>query len=349
MEPNTWINEISFNRISIVEVLTLLAKKLNYFWYVDYDRDLHFFPKYGELAPFNLTDTSNNFVYDSLEVETDFSQIRNKIIVRGGEAVSNARTQLLSGTGDSKAFPLAYKFSGIPTVLVDSVPVTVGVNGFDADENFDALWDYNQKSLEFKDGSIPPAGTDNISVTGTPLLPVLVYVNDLPSQGSYGLIEHVVEDKRLLSRDDAIAFGKAELEAYSQPLNSVSFDTYTQGLRSGQVITINCPSREINDSLIIDSVTMHLDAETLPVWRVRATSFRTSRFTQMIQELFRDKDTDISGLETLYGIQELSDEFGLYDTVSAEPTGGPPYFYGPTTGGNVNGKWNFATWGTNGS
>lgn len=348
MEPNTWINEISFNRITIVEVLTQLAKKLNFFWYVDYERDIHFFPKFGELAPFSITDTSNNFIYDSLEVQTDFSQIRNKVIVRGGEAVSNARTQLLSGTGDSKAFPLAYKFSELPTVVVDSVPQTVGVNGFDASSDVDALWDFNQRSLEFRDESIPATGTDNISVTGTPLLPVIVYANDLPSQGQYGLIEHIVEDRRLISRDDALAFGRAELEAYKDPLNSVQFVTYTQGLRSGQVISINCPSREIEDSLVIDNVTMTLDHDTRPVWRVRATSFRTSKFIQMIQELFRDNDVNISSLETLYGIQEIVDEFGLYDSVSISSTEGP-YFYGPTTGGNQEGVWNFSVWGTSGS
>lgn len=346
MEPNTWIHQITFNRITISEVLTLLAKKLNYFWYVDYERDIHFFPKESEheRAPFDITDTSGNFIFDTLRVETDFTQIRNKVIVRGGEAVSNARTQLLSGTGDNKAFPLAYKFSELPTVTVGGVPQTVGVNGFDVGEGFDAIWDYNQKSLEFQDGSIPPAGTDNISVTGTPLLPVAVYVNDLPSQGLYGIIEHVVEDKRLISREDAIAFGNAELQAYKDPLYRVTFETYEMGLRSGQIIRVNSASREIDEELIIDSVTMTLDSENLPVWKVEANSYRTAKFVQMLQELFRAEDVDINTLETLYGIQEFSESvFVTDDEIVINVTVGP-YFYGPTTGGNQPGVWNFSTW-----
>ena len=52
------IESFAFNRITVAECLQKLADALSYSWYVDYDQDLHFFPKNTEVAPFNLTDIS---------------------------------------------------------------------------------------------------------------------------------------------------------------------------------------------------------------------------------------------------------------------------------------------------
>ena len=52
------IESVSFSRITVADALQKLADAISYVWYVDYSKDIHFFPKNTELAPFNLTDTS---------------------------------------------------------------------------------------------------------------------------------------------------------------------------------------------------------------------------------------------------------------------------------------------------
>jgi len=338
------LDAITFNRVTISQALTTLAKTLNYYWYVDYEKDLHFFPKSEESAPFDLTDTSENYIYDSLEVVTDFSQIRNKVVVKGGETEANQRTILLSGTGNNRSFALGYKFSKLPTILLGGVPQVVGLAGLDADADKDVLWDFNQKNIEFASDNIPPAAVENISVTGIPLLPLAVYVTDLPSQTTYGLREYVVEDKRLITRDAAIDFGQAELEAYKDPLYSVKFDTYTSGLRSGQEITVNCPSREINETFIISRVSLTFISDDLFVWSVDASSARTYNFVQMLQALFESDDVDINTLETIYGVVELPDNITITDSLSPRTSTIGPYYYATTTGGNQVGRYNYSTY-----
>jgi hypothetical protein len=50
------ITKIVFNQITISQAIKRLANIVQYDWYVDPDKDVHFFPKYTKLAPFNLTD-----------------------------------------------------------------------------------------------------------------------------------------------------------------------------------------------------------------------------------------------------------------------------------------------------
>jgi len=80
------IKSIAFNEIPIGDCLDKLCQILNYYWYVDSEKDIHFFAKNQEAAAFNLTDTSANFILDSLEIRDDLSQLRNKVKVRGGDA-----------------------------------------------------------------------------------------------------------------------------------------------------------------------------------------------------------------------------------------------------------------------
>lgn len=339
------LDVVTFNRVTMSSALTTLAKQINYFWYIDYDKDLHFFAKDDEPAPFNITDTSENYIYDSLDIDTDFSQIRNSVIVEGGETVSNARTQLINGTGTNKSFPLSYKFSSLPTITVGGSPQSVGVAGLDAFlQGFDVLWDYNQKNIEFE--TAPPLGTENISVTGTPLLPIAIYVNDYPSITTYGLREYKITDKRLGSRDDAFAYGEAELEAYANPLVNARFQTYTPGLRSGMIITVNSTKRELNQDLLITRVGFSMVTNSRGVFDVQCTSARETTLTQILQRIFKDDDTDIDRLETIYGVREFSDTFGITDTgaaVFSTTTG--PYYYSPEDPGETEAIWGFSLWG----
>ena len=50
---NIVVNSIAFNRITLSECFRKLAELVNYNWYVDYNKDIHFYPSNGEPAPFN--------------------------------------------------------------------------------------------------------------------------------------------------------------------------------------------------------------------------------------------------------------------------------------------------------
>lgn len=61
-----------------------ITKLQGIFWYIDYDRDINVFTNSAKPAPYNLTDTSKN--YNDLSISADISMLKNRQVVRGGEA-----------------------------------------------------------------------------------------------------------------------------------------------------------------------------------------------------------------------------------------------------------------------
>lgn len=105
----TVVSSISFNYLTVSEAFKKLANTLGaYSWYVDYAKDVHFYPTSSVSAPFNLTDTSQNFVWESLVFRSDISQIRNHIILRGGTTTGTEYTDFKIADGVQNTFFVGY-------------------------------------------------------------------------------------------------------------------------------------------------------------------------------------------------------------------------------------------------
>ena len=92
------IDHISFPFVYPLDIIGQLAAMVNYQWYVDATRVLHFFPNSANTSPLSITDTSNN--YFGLSISPQLSQVRNRVWVTGGTATSDTivETWDVSGT-----------------------------------------------------------------------------------------------------------------------------------------------------------------------------------------------------------------------------------------------------------
>jgi hypothetical protein len=273
------VTKITFNRCTLKEAIDKLAKLSNYSWYVDYEKDLHFFPRYTEEAPQPITDDSANYIYESLQLDDDYSQIRNRVYVRGGEIRGLARTESHVADGDQLQFPLANKFAEMPDVTVDGVPVNMGVDFLSDEDSYDAFWSYEQKYLRFKAGTKPTAG-QVVAAAGVPLYRLIMQVEDPVSIARLGgdpagVYEFVINEDSILSEDDARARAQAELEAYASKVVEGGFSTNTNGFRTGQIVHISSGSREASGDFIIQAVTMNMITRNLAVYRVSLATLRT--------------------------------------------------------------------------
>lgn len=61
-------------------LLEELAKLQKLYWYVDYERDIHFFEQESYTCQMQITDTSE--VYGDLSITADISQLKNRQVVR---------------------------------------------------------------------------------------------------------------------------------------------------------------------------------------------------------------------------------------------------------------------------
>ena len=269
------ITTVTFDRITVSQALAKLAKLTNYSWYVDYDMDLHFFEKTSEAAAFNLTDTSNNFIYESLGIDRDISQLRNRVYIRGGEIEGVTRSEFISGTGVKLTFPLGNKFSSLPIVKVATVAQTVGIDFLDIEADFDCFWNYQEKYIRFKDTTVPAAASNNIEVIGTPLYNLVMRVEDSASIAKYGTYEFAVTDRTIKSKEEAKQFAVAQLQAYAENILEGGFQTYTSGLRSGQIINIQSDLRDTNEDFLIQKVSFRQLSPSDYVWDVDLASLKT--------------------------------------------------------------------------
>jgi len=287
---STIVANIVFNQVPISQAIKKLADLVKYDWYVDPDKDIHFFPKYTALAPITLTDTSGNYVNASLHTSSDGTQIANQIKVRGGSYVGNAYSDSITVKGnDSKSFKLPYQFNSL-TVSVNSVSKTVGVDFLDSFPSYDVLYNFQQWTIlfenELSDGDI-------ITFSGFPYIPVLAITSDATSIAAYGVREKLIEDKAINDLQVARQRALAELAAYKDPLQTAKFETYTAGLRSGQTITINSARRSINTDYLIRSVTFQMRTPTEFLYSVELVTIKTFTLIEVLQSLLQPSQESI--------------------------------------------------------
>lgn len=129
------VSYIAFNFMETSKCLIKLAQLFLWQWYVDENKDIHFFAKFEEGAPFNLTDDGGKYVYRSLLFNQNADQLRNSIFVRGGEYLGPSLTEDLSVQVDgvAKIFKVGYNYD-VDTMTLTLVVTekAVGIDNIDA-------------------------------------------------------------------------------------------------------------------------------------------------------------------------------------------------------------------------
>ena len=291
----TNVTSITFNYIPISECLKKLANMVNYDWYVDYNKDIHFFASDTETAPFNLADDDGSYVFSSLRIRRDNSQIRNRVYIRGGDYLSDTFTTEFISNGIQNVYPLPYKYSEL-AVTVTGELYDQGIDGIDPITTKDYIWNNNEKFIRFRGDKIP-SDTSDIKIYGPPFLPVRVVVQDNNSiddlsnaEGDDGIAEFVITDETIITRGQARERANAELDAYKSTLSEGSFITYEDGLKAGQTITINSTAHGINEEFMINKVIARMHTHNALEYDVSLITTKTFGIIELLQNLLT-KDT----------------------------------------------------------
>jgi hypothetical protein len=127
------VKYIAFNYEYPSQCLQRLAELFAWHWYVDEDKDIHFFAKFETASDYNLTDDGGNYVYRSLNINSNADQLRNSIYVRGGDYVGDTLTEDLSqqADGSNKILLLGYKYQNF-SLEVNSTAIPVGIDNLDS-------------------------------------------------------------------------------------------------------------------------------------------------------------------------------------------------------------------------
>lgn len=317
VDCNLTIDYIAFNYEQPSKCIQQLADLVNYYWYVDYDKDIHFFPKIGELAPFELNDTNGNYVFNSLRIKEDLSQLKNYVFVRGGEYEATRRSESYKADGKQDTINLAYKYSSKPGVDIDGTQKVIGTDGLNTfDGSYDFMWNYNGKYI-VASGVIPDGNI--VTISGLPLFPVISRSRDTDSIATYGESRYKIIDKSINTKKAARDRGKAELKAFSNPLKVGSFQTYTSGLRSGQLISITSTIRGMAETkFIIQKVNLKMIGSDKGLWTIEIVSVKKYGIIDFLQELLlaENKKIKINKNEILEVLETIEEQISITELIS---------------------------------
>lgn len=283
------VKKVVFNKKTVTRCIKELATLTNYHWYIDEEKDLHFFAKNSKPAPFGISDAvadSGNLVADSLVLNDDLSQLRNSITVRGAEKTSESlKTKTIVADGQMTTFETGYKFASKPSVTVAGIAKTVGIENIDVD-GYDCYWNYNEKYVRFPSSV---ADTSVVALSGYPLIPIVVEVDDLTSIEAYGRSEYMIVNKSLKTSEEAQLFASAQADSYARSVREGRFRTLKSGLRAGQVLTINLTGL-VNDSFIIQRVVWAVNMAGEGEWNVELATTRTLGIIKLLQDKLLNTD-----------------------------------------------------------
>lgn len=303
-----FLGSVKFNYEQITQCFVQIAEAIGCDWYVDPDRDIHFFAPLTEPASFALNDTSANFIWDSLKINTDTTTIKNTIYIRGGEYQGSATDYNQTADGNALNFRSPFRLKNI-VVTVAAGAKTVGVDNLDDPTSFDCLYNFNEKTLKFKTATKPTVG-QIVHMNGNPMIPVIVKKGDPTSIAANGVYEFLVIDKSIQTLQGGRDRATSELRAYRDNLVEGEFTTDTAGLRAGQTISINITARGIADDYIIKSVVFRTKSPTAFFYDVKLVSTRSFGIIEYLLNLIRNDRKQIilndnEVIDLVQGIDEL--------------------------------------------
>lgn len=346
------INQISFNYLQPSQCLRRISELTGRNWYIDYDKDIHYFPLLTEEAPLHIDADSGH--YFDLTIKKDSSQIKNRVYVRGGTKLSEFTTYVESGDNEKRTFVLPDKPSEV-SIEIDRgsgfVAETVGIKHINT-SGFDWYLNYQEKYIDQDDSGITLTPTDILKLTYKYEVPILVAVENTDSIQEHGQKEFAIFDTNLKTTESARERAAAELTDYAERLIEGSFRTYEAGYFSGQYINISLASTYgVDDNYVVQKVTATSLGAGKYVYDVRIASAKTMGIIRFLIELLEDnrnliKLDDAEVIDELFEIDDSLLADSILDELTIDSQG--PYFTWAidsldTAVGRL--RWDLGQWG----
>ncbi len=356
-----------FNYEQATRCLESLAKTIGWDWYIDPQKDVHFFfanTNTGSTeinpAPFNIDDTSGNINWPSLDVDISMANIKNSIYVIGGTMfranTSGNTPDVYTTVAGQLQYTIStpYETTTLGTTLkvtLDGVTQSIGIDGTTYPGTVNVL--YGSGSGGGAQGGAPyikltsdPGSGHTLKIFGNASLPIVAHLTSPSSVALYGEFQDTIIDKQIKSIQEAQARADAELIQFDHPVFDVKFDTLQSGLAIGQTIWLNSTKFGYGVTpyqLLIRRVEAVGYSPTELLFHVEALGSDNVTFTDLMMTLLQDSlaENVTPDNTILQEILPVEESLILVDTVTATGTTSP-YTWGPSS---PQARYNFAKMG----
>ncbi len=242
----------------------LASQSTPYGWYVDENRQLHFYDAHTAVSSgvtFTTTPTAVNgsatqghVAYANFQYEWDGTSVRNRVLVQGANQVISHGTPLKTtptdtflGNGNQTSWPLRYTLNGTPVLYVRGIKKDVTV--VQAGQTGSGAWQAIQNTIGqwFLISTVGAPGSGVvIKVWYNYEVPVVAQANDHGSQSLYdgpnrGVFEEYINDTTLTTVPMALARAMRERTEYAFAPERFTFNTtedWYGWVRSGETFKV---------------------------------------------------------------------------------------------------------------
>jgi hypothetical protein len=215
--------------IHVDEVLTNLTGETGMVWDVNEENKLRVFTPTSNAAPFSITNSSNNVT--RLTIRETLEDYCNKAVGVIDQAIRDPETQLFTGDGSSTTFEVDYPIAEAPTVTVNGVEQTVGVQDVDSGKD----WYWSKSSTQIRQNTSPPSPLgvlDELVINYKGLDRQYVFAENSSAiaaraliEGNSGKYEKRLNISGIMARGDAQVIVQAWVDLYSQVQLIASIET----------------------------------------------------------------------------------------------------------------------------
>lgn len=341
------ITSIKFNYEQPTKCLQALATQIGWEWYVDADKNVHFFLAENNTAPFPIDDTTGGLEWQTLDVDVNLQNMKNSVYVIGGTqaVVFNTLNEVdvYLGNGTQTTFALRYAYTEATcAVILNGVAQTVGLaNQVTSITAFNCIYDKTNQTVTF---NTPPPNGQKVEVIGTAEIPIIAHAIDSAAVATYGEFQDAIFDSQIQTTIEAQMRARAEILLYGHAVYDVKFYTLTPGLRIGQNIMFNSAKFGVsNYPLVVKRIEGMGNSSKQIRYQVECIGSDNVTFVDLMSTILQQENAstqiDNTTLEVLLGLLEA---ITLAEVVS-EPTSTSNSYVWGASGGNV-GVYNLSTW-----
>jgi hypothetical protein len=258
---NFLVPSIKFNYEQPTKALEALAKLIGWDWFIDADKDLHFFLGAvedgvgdGGQAPITIDETSGDIEWNSLDIDVNLQNMKNSVYVIGGlyekTFTQSDAVDVYSTDGYRQVFSLAYPYEKSSlTVLLNGVSQSIGTDQQTDPSTVNVLYNDRERFIRFTAGA--PANGQTVTVYGKAKIPILAHASDPVGIATYGEFQDSVIDRQIYTVQEAQARAQAEILQFGHAVYDVKFNTLTPGCRIGQTVVLNSPKLGITNQYLV--------------------------------------------------------------------------------------------------
>lgn len=340
------VSSIFFNYEQVTISLEKLAKQIGWEWYVDADKDVHFFPPDTVVtAPYTIDDTSGKLEWATLNIDQNLVNMKNSIFVIGGTYIkvldASTTPDVYLTDGIKSVFTIAYPYTADTIVVtLAGVSQTIGTDQITDPGSVQVLYNEGERFVRFT--SVPTTG-QTVKVYGSAQIPILAHVDNQAAIDTYGEIQDAIIDQQIKSIEEAQARGNAQITQFGSPVYSIKFSTLQTGFQVGQTVSVDSTILGTDVLVIIKRITAKMYSPTQLRYDIECVGTERVSFVDIMKLLLMqaNSQTTVDDSTVLQVLKLFDESIASADTLVAPTSTTGPYKWGVDASAKA---WNFFTW-----